>query len=52
MRKLTLNLDELAVDSFDTSVSDRETGTVKGHDYGWSDDSICPTVTYGRCCPP
>ena len=51
MKKLTLNLDELAVESFQTNDAAKEKGTVQGH-WGWSDDSICPTVTDGRrCCP-
>ena len=55
MKKLTLDLDELAVDSFDTSLPARGEGTVRGHDSTesnyWSCMSVCPTVS-GRCCPP
>lgn len=52
MKKLTLNLDELRVESFDTERLDGDAGTVRAHDSeGWSDGSICPTVTF-RCCPP
>jgi hypothetical protein len=53
MKKLTLDVDDLRVESFEPQVSDRRKGTVQGHEVGWSDDSICPTVTdFGRCCPP
>lgn len=54
MKKLTLNLDELAVDSFVTSLAARDEGTVRGHDWAWSDESVCPTVTdaAGNGCRP
>ena len=56
MKKLTLNLEELAVDSFDVAPADEKQGTVKGHGLtdAWSCPSICPTVSdgRGRCCPP
>jgi hypothetical protein len=32
MRKLKLAIDDLAVESFDTSAADRGKGTVRGHD--------------------
>ena len=48
MNKLTLNVDELQVDSFEIPSSVREKGTVKGH-WGWSDDSICPTTAPSDC---
>lgn len=52
MIKLRLNGEELSVESFEADAPDPRKGTVQAHLYGWSDDSICPTVTYGRCCPP
>lgn len=46
MKTKTLDLDELEVESFDTS----ETGAAQGYlGGGWSDDSVCPTVTSNRC---
>lgn len=52
-KKLTLDLGELAVVSFDTVVSSSEKGTVQGYDWAWSDDSVCPTVgpSERRICP-
>ena len=51
MKKLSLHVDELQVDSFETA-SDVATGLfTHGGGCGWSEDSVCPTVT-GRCCPP
>ena len=47
MSKLTLNVEELVVDSFDTAASE----ALRAYGGGWSDDSVCPTVS-GRCCPP
>lgn len=44
MKKLTLNLDELTVVSFETVVSSRDEGTVQGYDRAWSDESVCPTT--------
>ncbi|HEX6371600.1 MAG TPA: hypothetical protein VF006_21955 [Longimicrobium sp.] len=41
MKKLTLNLEELDVESFQTAARDRENGTARD---AWSDDSICPTT--------
>jgi len=46
--KLTLNLEELSVDSFPTAIA----GVVTGLDSsGWSCDSVCPTVDTHRCPP-
>jgi len=52
MKKLTLNLDELQVDSFEIA-RERDTGTVAGYDWAWSDDSVCPTTAPSerRICP-
>ena len=51
MIKLTLDLDELRVDSFDTAAAEDESRTAR--DFGWSDDSVCPTVgpSERRICP-
>lgn len=52
MKKLTLNLDELKVASFETADRDRERGRVEGYEWAWSDDSVCPTVGPSeRVCP-
>ncbi|SOD03423.1 hypothetical protein SAMN05216486_11311 [bacterium JGI 053] len=51
MSKLTLNVEELVVDSFDTALSKEGVGLISLGGCGWSDDSVCPTVTAGRCCP-
>ncbi|HEV7589883.1 MAG TPA: hypothetical protein VGO40_17340 [Longimicrobium sp.] len=51
MSRLTLNVEELVVDSFDTAARPEGLMTTGGA-CGWSDDSVCPTVTAGRCCPP
>lgn len=48
--KLRLNVEDLVVDSFDTACG-AEAMMTTGGGCGWSDDSVCPTVT-GRCCPP
>jgi len=48
--KLTLNVEELVVDSFETDSNSVSMYTTGGG-CGWSDDSVCPTVS-GRCCPP
>ena len=51
MNKLRLDLDELRVDSFDTTQIEDENGTVQGFS-AWSDDSVCPTVNPSRrICP-
>lgn len=48
MNKLTLDIEELAVVSFETTPALREKGTV--HANAWSDDSVCPhTPTTARC---
>ena len=44
MKKLTLNLDELQVDSFEITQRGRENGTVRAHLWAWSDESVCPTT--------
>jgi hypothetical protein len=41
MKKLTLNLDELQVASFETAERLHENGTAQR---AWSDDSVCPTT--------
>lgn len=43
MKKLTLDLDELEVRSFEVADRAKENGTAR--EWGWSDDSICPTTT-------
>ncbi|HEX5727348.1 MAG TPA: hypothetical protein VFX98_17885 [Longimicrobiaceae bacterium] len=52
-KKLTLNVEELTVESFDTNQPAADDRAVRRRDFwGWSDDSVCPTVTDGRrCCP-
>lgn len=50
MKKLTLDLDALRVDSFPTDVPDERRGTMQGHLWAWSDDSVCPGTTTTR--PP
>jgi hypothetical protein len=50
MPKLTLKVEELVVVSFETAGGDAALMT-HGGGCGWSDDSVCPTVTF-RCCPP
>ncbi|HKP74380.1 MAG TPA: hypothetical protein VJT67_02500 [Longimicrobiaceae bacterium] len=51
MNKLTLDLDELRVDSFETTKLEDERGTVQAFS-AWSDDSVCPTVNPSRrICP-
>ena len=54
MKKLTLNAEELEVLSFDVvAPTPEKKGTVRGNDWAWSDDSVCPTITEGgpRCRP-
>ena len=52
MKKLTLDLDSLTVDSFEVVDRDTERGTVAGYFSAWSDDSVCPTVNPSRrLCP-
>lgn len=52
-KKLTLNLEELTVVSFETAAPAREKGTVQGYDWAWSDESVCPTTlpSERRACP-
>jgi hypothetical protein len=51
MKKLTLDADELMVDSFEVVDRDREGGTVEAF-WAWSDDSVCPTTAPSRrMCP-
>jgi hypothetical protein len=51
MRKLTLDLDELMVDSFEIVEENAEGGTVEAF-WAWSDDSVCPTTNPSRrLCP-
>jgi hypothetical protein len=54
MKKLTLNLDELAVESFDTQAVGAERGTVRGHE---DTDAVscfgsCAPATKCGCVPP
>jgi hypothetical protein len=49
MKKLTLNLEALAVASFHTSPLERD---VQGCAFAWSDDSVCPGTTTTRTLPP
>lgn len=41
MNKLRLNVDDLAVDSFQVTERVQENGTAQR---AWSDDSVCPTT--------
>lgn len=43
MNKLTLNVDELQVDSFEITERAKETGTAQPR-HAWSDESVCPTT--------
>ena len=53
MKKLTLHVEELDVLTFETATQEAEKGTVNGHGFAWSDDSVCPTVTdHGARCRP
>ncbi len=47
MNKLKLDLDELAVESFETCGGDREKGTVLGQEL-----CTCPGVTCANTCAP
>lgn len=51
VKKLSLNLDELAVESFDTTKASRPAGTVRG--YGFTETTcnqiICDCPTGGTC---
>ena len=52
MNKLTLDLDELNVDSFEIVERETERGTVEGF-WAWSENSVCPTTNPDtrRLCP-
>lgn len=51
MKKLTLDVDVLTVDSFEVADRDAEAGTVDAY-RAWSDDSVCPTTAPSRrMCP-
>ena len=51
MKKLTLDVDVLTVDSFEVVERDAEGGTVDAF-WAWSDDSVCPTTAPSRrVCP-
>ncbi|HET7460910.1 MAG TPA: hypothetical protein VFJ82_06670 [Longimicrobium sp.] len=54
MKKLTLDLEGLTVDSFATVQPADENGTVEAFSEGWSDTSVCPTTTPSDCraCRP
>ena len=45
MRKLTLDVEDLEVESFETNEDEGRRGTVQGFDDSWSDHSVCPGVT-------
>lgn len=49
MRKIRLDIDDLAVESFDTASRGKDAGTVRGHDDDGSDVSNCVTCVNG--CP-
>lgn len=53
MKKLTLNVEDLDILSFETNPPETRMGTVRGYDFAWSDDSVCPGVTNaaGHCRP-
>ena len=52
MKKLTLDLDELNVDSFEIAGREPESGTVEGYFWAWSENSVCPTTDPSRrLCP-
>lgn len=50
MTKLTLDLDALRVDSFEIA---RDDDRADRYNWGWSDDSVCPTTAPSerRICP-
>ncbi|HEX6746470.1 MAG TPA: hypothetical protein VF092_04080 [Longimicrobium sp.] len=55
MKKLTLDVDKLAVDSFTTDAKEMHEGTVQGfftEVQTCHSCDVCITVTAGRCCPP
>ncbi|MDB4947384.1 MAG: hypothetical protein JWM27_33 [Gemmatimonadetes bacterium] len=47
MQKLTLNVEELQIDGFETSIELREQGTVLGHDATLA----CTLGSCGHICP-
>jgi hypothetical protein len=47
MRKISLNIDELAVESFSTHKGDGSAGTVHGHATMVADG--CPNISRGTC---
>jgi hypothetical protein len=51
MKKLTLDIDKLRVESFDADAAGRGRGTVRGHDYSNTCDSIADYTChgYGTC---
>ncbi|HEX8831725.1 MAG TPA: hypothetical protein VF705_11185 [Longimicrobium sp.] len=50
MRRLTLNVDALAVETFEMDTGPAARGTVRGHD---SDEALIPTTDWKTCrtCP-
>jgi nucleoside diphosphate kinase len=55
MKKLSLKVEELDVDSFAIDPKDAEEGTVRGYfteALTCHSCDVCITVTAGRCCPP
>ena len=52
MKKRPLNVEELAVVSFQTSPPARDNGTVQGCAFAWSNVSICPGTTTTHTSPP
>jgi hypothetical protein len=52
MKKLTLNLDALRIESFHTGPKDERTGAVQGYLSAWSEGSVCPTTTTTGTRPP
>ncbi len=52
MRKITLDPDELAVDSFDTVADAEARGTVDGQQYNWTAELNGYTCSPYTCNPP
>jgi hypothetical protein len=52
MRKLTLKLEELEVDSFETAAGEGEAGTVLAHATGRACPDTVEDYTCGVWCPP
>ncbi|HET7228822.1 MAG TPA: hypothetical protein VFJ16_02335 [Longimicrobium sp.] len=50
MKKLTLELDALAVDSFATGDSADGRGTVRGHDTRYTEFCNTKSCAYTKCC--